>query len=42
VDKLGTYTHNIRFHLLLFASITVDWIYLFIFIFFLQGVWLFG
>jgi oligosaccharide translocation protein RFT1 len=24
VDKLGTYTHNILFHLLLFASITVD------------------
>lgn len=44
VDKLGKYDSNF-FHLLLFASIVVDstniYIYSF-FIFFLQGVWLFG
>ena len=44
VDKLGKYD-SIFFHLLLFASIVVDSTNIFIysfFIFFLQGVWLFG
>jgi len=44
VDKLGKYD-SICFHLVLFANIVVDSTNIFIysfFIFFLQGVWLFG